>query len=89
VKLILIAPACTHGTKAVRLFSDLAMQWRNDTAEDTKETGGHEHRVPACFAHVRVTCHRSDGAGDSGVILSSWQNCKPFASFSPFGIKLT
>jgi len=63
------------------------MQWRNDTAEDMKETGGYEHRVPACFAHARVTSHRSDGAGDSGVMLSSWQNCKPFTSFSPFVIK--
>jgi hypothetical protein len=89
VKLILSIQACTHDTKAkLRLFSDLAMQWRKDMAEDMKEIGGYDHRVPACIAHGRVTHRRSDCAGDSSVILQSWQNCQRFASVSPFGIKI-
>jgi hypothetical protein len=63
------------------------MQWRNDTAEDMRETGGHEHWVPACIAHARMTSRRSDCAVDSSVILSSWQNCQRFASVSLFGTK--
>jgi hypothetical protein len=89
VKRILRTQACTHDTKTrLRLFSDLALQWRKHAAEDTQQTDGCEHRVPACIAHARVTHSRSDCAGDSSVILSSWQNCQRFASVSPFGIKI-
>ena len=77
----------THDTKAK---PDPSPTWRCSGGitrqKILKEKGGCEHRVPACLAHARVTSRRSDCAGDSGVILSSWQKCKRCTSFSPFGI---
>jgi hypothetical protein len=62
-----------------RLVSAMEKRWTRRFQEDVQ-------RVSACLPHARVTSRGSDCTGDSGVMLSTWQKCKRYARYSPFGL---